>query len=201
MMMTVWWNGIDKLLQDSGKSYLPTGLAGPPPFWIGPGLATGGGGFLFFSSSYLMCDCIKEGIGDIKEIVWVQTWFSQPHVLPPPSPCLHLLSLLALRKPEHEIISEWALKPEQPNAVAIEELTLSECGNYASPNLITEYRSRPIQPSWLTCLSASDMPLHRSATILEISPNFTPGFSSIVIFRTCSQDETLSEKDKQLNCL
>ena len=44
------------------KSYLPTGLAGPPPFWIGPGLATGGGGFLFFSSSYLGCKFIKEGI-------------------------------------------------------------------------------------------------------------------------------------------
>ena len=42
------------------------------------------------------------------------------------------------------------------------------------------------------------MPLHRSATILEISPNFTPGFSSIVIFRTCSQDETLSGTYKTL---
>ena len=39
--------------KDRAHSHLPTGLAGPPPFWIGPGLATGGGGFLFFSSSYL----------------------------------------------------------------------------------------------------------------------------------------------------
>ena len=46
------------------KSYLPTGLAGPPPFWIGPGLATGGGGFLFFSSSYLGFNFIKEALGD-----------------------------------------------------------------------------------------------------------------------------------------
>ena len=36
-----------------------------------------------------------------------------------------------------------------------------------------------------TCLSASDIPLQRSATILDISPNFTPGFSSMVILRTC----------------
>ena len=36
----------------------------------------------------------------------------------------------------------------------------------------------------LTCLSASDIALHLSATIREISPNVCPGFSSIVIFLT-----------------
>ena len=48
----------------------------------------------------------KRGTWDIKEIVWVQTWFSQPHVLPPPFLCPHSLSLLALHKPEHEIMSQ-----------------------------------------------------------------------------------------------
>ena len=55
-------------LAERKKSHLPTGLAGPPPFWIGPGLATGGGGFLFFSSSYLRCDFIKEALGILRKL-------------------------------------------------------------------------------------------------------------------------------------
>ena len=35
-----------------------------------------------------------------------------------------------------------------------------------------------------TCLSLSDMARHLSATMRLISPNFWPGFSSIVILRT-----------------